>query len=385
MMTSRERIRAAIAFEPPDRLPIHESPWEQTLSAWHRQGLPREADPADHFGWDLSFMYLDVSPRFEQRVIDRSDGSITYEDRFGYTVTKPEGISSTMSFLDHRTRCRDDWDMVRRRFTLSADPSEPARIDDRSYFGHFGPYPSWDDAVAKFRRARSTGRYILFMCYGPWEATWRHRGMTEALMDIMTDPEWVEDMGAAFQGLVVDVLSRCIELGMKPDGLFVADDLGCTQSLLMPPDSWRRVFKHQVERLGVFLDEQGVDFWMHSDGAIHPLVDDLLDCGVRVLNPIEVRAGMDAPKLRDRYGSRLALFGNIDAERMSGSIAGIDAELRRKIPLAGEGGYIMHSDHSCPPQVSFERYRWIIDRARAIFCENGRDEPVAAQRERTTT
>jgi hypothetical protein len=64
-MTHRERIQAALQFERPDHLPCHTSPWEDTLAAWREQGLPENVSVEDHFDFDLSFMHLDVSPRFE--------------------------------------------------------------------------------------------------------------------------------------------------------------------------------------------------------------------------------------------------------------------------------------------------------------------------------
>ncbi|NQT54118.1 hypothetical protein HQ576_18830, partial [bacterium] len=85
------------------------------------------------------------------------------------------------------------------------------------------------------------------------------------------------------------------------------------------------------------------------------------------LNPLEAKAGMDVVELRQRYGRSLAFYGNIDATKMGGPRDAVDAELRRKVPLARHGGYILHSDHSVPPDVTLERYRWILTRAREIF------------------
>jgi uroporphyrinogen-III decarboxylase len=82
---------------------------------------------------------------------------------------------------------------------------------------------------------------------------------------------------------------------------------------------------------------------------------------------LEAKAGLDWVALRNRYGKRLAFYGNIDATKMYGSREALEAELRRKILPAREGGYIMHSDHSCPPQVTLERYRWILETARNLF------------------
>jgi len=364
---NRSRIKAALAYETPDTLPCHETPWEQTLAAWRTQGLPGDVSLEDHFGFDLSFMFLDTSPRFGQKILKRNGGMITYEDRFGYTLKKAEGISSTIDFVEHRTANKKTWETIKPRFVLSDDRAEPARIDDAMYFGHFAPYPTWSDARGKYERIYGQGRYMLFMVYGPWEATWRHRGMENLLLDTATDPDWVREMADTYQELVINVLERCLDEGMKPDGIFAADDLGMTTAPLISPRSWRRLFKPAVRRLGSFLREKEIDFWMHSDGAIIELIDDLLDCGVRVLNPLEVKAGMDAVALRKRYGKNLSFFGNIDAAKMSGPQSVIGEELERKIPLARDGGFIMHSDHSCPPDVSFERYAWILQRAREIF------------------
>jgi hypothetical protein len=52
---------------------------------------------------------------------------------------------------------------------------------------------------------------------------------------------------------------------------------------------------------------------------------------------------------------------------MSGPLPELEAELRRKVPLARDGGYILHSDHSCPPEVSFERYCWLHQFAHRVF------------------
>ena len=372
-MTSRERIQAALRFERPDQLPCHESPWEQTLTAWHEQGLPTDVTLEDFFGFDLAFMYVDASPRFEQKVLSREAGRITYEDRSGYTISKPEGISSTLQFLGHRTGDKEAWERITKpRLVLSDDPSETARVDAASYFGHFDPYPTWAEAHRKYRELRATERYVLFVCYGPWEATWRHRGMENLLMDTVLDSDWVRDMAETFQDLVVAILKRCLEWDMKPDGILTVDDLGTSVAPMISPASWASIFKPSLATLGDFLNRHGIDFWMHSDGVVGPFIDGWLDCGVKVLNPLEAKAGMDVVELRKRYGKNLAFFGNIDATKMEGPLDELRAELQRKIPLATQGGYIMHSDHSCPPGVSLERYRYMLQEARLIFNSRGK-------------
>ncbi|MBN1589068.1 MAG: hypothetical protein JW888_06105 [Pirellulales bacterium] len=366
-MTHRQRIQAALHFERPDRLPCHESFWDGTIEKWREEGMPPGVAPEDYFDFDLCTMSLDASPRFAQEILERRDGMITFRDRFGYTLTKRDGISSSMKFSDHVTVDEAAWARIKPRFSLVTSADEPARIDEASYFAHFDPYPTWDEAAAKYARLRATQRYMLFQFYGPWEATWRHRSMEKLLMDLALNPDWVRDMAQTYARLVIDVLNHCLKLGMKPDGVFLIEDLGSTRSMLFSPTSWKSVLKPACMELGRFLDEHGIHFWMHSCGAVQPVIDELIDCGLDVLNPLQADAGLDVNGLRGRYGHRLAMYGNIDVRKMIDSQSALEAELRRKVPVAREGGYVFHSDHSVPPQVGFDRYCWMLKTARELF------------------
>jgi uroporphyrinogen decarboxylase len=366
-MKHRERVAAALRFERPDRLPCDESFWDGTLQQWQAEGMRADVDAADYFDFDLCWMAMDASPRLEQKILRREGGMITYRDRFGYTATKQDGLSSSIAFSDQVTVDRETWQRLKPRFSLSSDPGEPARIDEASYFAHFDPYPTWDEAAAKYRRLRATGRYMLLSFYGPWEATWRHRAMQRLLMDLVLAPDWFQDMADTYLDLVIDILGRCVELGMKPDGVFMVEDLGSTRAMLFSPATWRALLKPAYARLAAILARHGIDFWMHSCGAIEPVIDDLVEVGLAVLNPLQANAGLDAVALRRRYGRRLAFYGNIDVRKILGSQEELLAELRRKVPLARDGGFVFHSDHSIPPQVGFERYAWMLRTARELF------------------
>ena len=109
------------------------------------------------------------------------------------------------------------------------------------------------------------------MFYGPWEATWRNRGMETLLMDLLMYPDWVEDMAKTHLDLVIGVLDHCLKLGMKPDGIFMAEDLGSKNGPLFSPETWDRIFQPHVAGLGEFLKSKGISFWIHSDGMIEIL------------------------------------------------------------------------------------------------------------------
>ncbi len=157
-MTSRERVTAALNFEPPDRLPVNDSLWDGLQADWIQEGMPAGVTPADHFGWDIESMFIDASARFDMKILSRADGFITFEDRAGYTVKKADGRSGTLDFQDYKTKTRDDWENVTKPRMILDDPSCTARIDSTGYFCHFDPYPTWTEAKKKIRhhlRARA--------------------------------------------------------------------------------------------------------------------------------------------------------------------------------------------------------------------------------------
>jgi len=104
---------------------------------------------------------------------------------------------------------------------------------------------------------------------------------------------------------------------------------------------------------------------MHSCGYIEPLIPDLIVAGLDCLQGMEVKAGMDLPRLFSRFGDRLTFNGGIDARVLiANDRAAIDAELEAKVRpvLAGGGGYILSSDHSEPPDVSYDTIRYFLEK-----------------------
>jgi uroporphyrinogen decarboxylase len=359
-MDSHTRVQDVLSRRPVDRIPIHDAFWEDTLALWRTQGLGDD-DPCDVFEMDFDAMYLDLSGRTEQKVLAEDNRMVTVQDRAGYVARKFVGKSRSMEFLDHVTKDRDSWAPLRDRLVMDPAGTGEARLDDRSYFMHMDPYPTWAEAKLKYDRLRRRNRFLLFHAYGPWEAMWRHRGIDHLLMDLALDPDWVKEMGQAHVGLLIECLEYCHTLDAKPDGLFLADDFGCTRGLLFSPAMWRDIFKPLYARLATFLHAENISFWLHSCGDVRGLIPDLIDLGLDVLQPVQVAAGMDVRDLLPEYGDKLVLFGNISAAAMSGPPEPLEAEIRAKLTLGRErGGYIYHSDHSIPPEVSFDRYRQIM-------------------------
>jgi uroporphyrinogen decarboxylase len=367
-VTKRERVIAAIHHEPIDRVPISDSFWEDTITRWHDEGLPDGTTPREYFDFDIYPLSIDPSPGFTPELLSEEAGWLTLRDRFGYTAKKQRGKSRTIDYLSHPVSDPDSWPAVRAMFDLEHRLERQegrALIDDEGFPFRTTAAPTWDEAVAKIDRARNEDYYLLALAYGPHETCWRLRGFTQTLMDLVDRPELLSEIAEVYMSYLIAVIDRCLTSGARFDGFMMVEDVAGTRGMLFSPAIWREVYRSQVARLGEFLKRRGIHFWTHGCGNAEAIFEDLIDCGIEVYNPLEAKSGLDVSKLRVTWGDRLAYHGNIDCVAMSGPEAELEEEIERKVtPFRCNGGYVYHSDHSVPPEVSFDRYRFIIDRVR---------------------
>ena len=114
--------------------------------------------------------------------------------------------------------------------------------------------------------------------------------------------------------------------------------------------------------------ETGLKVFLHSDGGIRPLIPDLIEAGIDILNPIQPQAaGMNPAQLKRDFGERLCFHGAIDTQRTLpfGSVDEVKAEVRERIETLGKGGgYILAPVHTIEPDVPIENVLAIYDSAR---------------------
>jgi len=373
-LDSRERVQLAVAHEAPDHAPADDELFEDCRTRFISEGMPEDVSSADYFGFDFAHMGLDASPRLPERIIEETEEQITYVSKSGYSAVKWKKKSGALHYFDHVTETKEDWERMKARLVLDVDGL--ARISKTGVFAPFVTWPSWEGAAQEYREARETGRYVLLGFYGPLEATWRHHGYVETCMDFAQDREWLGEMMGTYTELVCATIERGLEAGITPDGLFLIEDLGTTQGTLMSPEAFRAVIKPCYARILEVARERGLARFMHSDGRIHAILDDLVEVGVEVLNPIDTGSGMDLVELKERYGKRLVLFGGVSGRLMHDAEKS-NAEIDRCIPVAARGGgYIYHSDHSVPPTVGLARYKEILARVREASSRERSRKPV---------
>jgi uroporphyrinogen decarboxylase len=154
------------------------------------------------------------------------------------------------------------------------------------------------------------------------------------------------------------------------DAIWFGDDFGSQTGLMISPQMWRRLFKPLYAQLfrTVKRINPEIIVMMHSDGAVAPLLPDLIEIGLEVFNPVQPGVpGHDPRELKARFGDQLAFFGAIDQQHLlpNGSVAEIEADVRTKIAVLGKGGgYMIAPAHIIQADTSVEQVEAFIAAAR---------------------
>jgi uroporphyrinogen decarboxylase len=361
--TSRSRTRAILDHKEADRIPMLDAFWFATIRRWEEEGLPLRTKLNEYFGFDFSRLDIDSSMRFPEKLIEETDEYRIWEDKLGYTnktyKTGPQA-SVVGGYLEHKVKTRQDWEVHRHRLHMT--PGESPRLILASYAQPFAEPVTWEDVASRYAQFEEQGLYQLFRGYGPYEATWRHHGFDQTLIDLLEDPVLLAEMFDAHVTFIIEILEDIISRGLLPDGLFISEDIAYRSGPYFSPKTYRELLFPYHRKLGDFLRGKKIDYFMHSDGDLRLLIPDLIDAGFNVLQPLEAQCGMDVVELKREYGNHLTFMGNISVLAMAGSRGEIEEEIQRKIPVAmKDGGYIFHSDHSVPPDVSWENYQYVIE------------------------
>ena len=348
-MDSRERMLKALRREQPDRVPIHDSLWQETIRRWQQQGLPVEIPPADYFNYELVSIGVDQSPMFEVKTVHKDEQYIIETTPYGGVRKNFRTYASTPEIIEWGIKSKADWERIKPRHRPEFSP-DYTRID-------------WVRLRQCYQQARSEGKCIAFSAVVGYDQYQRYVKSEDLLILMIEDPAWFRDMVQTAAELVVRLAGLIIEAGYRPDVAFLYNDMAYRNGPLFSPKLYRECILEWDKMVCDFFHSHDMPVIYHTDGDIHLLIPPLIEAGVDCLQPLEVKANMDVRELKAEYGDRLAFMGNIDTRKMADPDPKvIEAEIRSKLELAKEGGgYIYHSDHSVPPLVNFEQYRRVID------------------------
>lgn len=360
-MNHRERWLNTMHFRPVDHIPDEEfGYWENTLTLWHEQGLPREIDTlpkADlYFGFARRRsvpVHQYLLPGFERRVLERRGDHVVIQDEHGATCEiHSSGQDSIPHFLDFLLKGREEWE---REYKPRLDPDDPRRV----------PGPENLEGLAAEWRERDCPLGIgIGSLYG-WIRDWM--GFERAAMMMYDDPGLMEEI----MEQITRVVLRTIE---KVAGVTEIDfgagweDMCFNQGPMISPEQFERLMVPRYARITDLLKRHGCDVvYTDCDGNINALVPLWLEAGVNCMFPVEVAAGSEPVALRDKHGARLLLLGGVNKRALIEGKEAIGRELKRIEGHVREGGWIPHVDHRVPPDVTLENYRYYLASKRDMF------------------
>jgi uroporphyrinogen decarboxylase len=335
-MNRKERFLTALRVGQPDRVPLFDflfqEPMYETLIG-HRPGVYNARDAIacalalDHDGLWLPFGgYSGFQPQF----LDTN----VYVDEWGTTYKHNESAWPIDAPVDYPLKSRADLAKYR------------------------PPDPTLSGRTAEIELALSIDHDNLAIMpgvTGPFTTCWLLMGYEAISYALYDDPEMLTEVFRISNEYNKEAARRCVQAGC--DALVLADDLGDSRNGFMKLDHFREYLFPYIAELAEYIDNLGVPVFLHCCGHFKPYLPDLAQTKITAIHPLQRTAGMDLRWVKEHYGQRFCIVGNIDSSRTLpfGTPADVAAEVHEAIDIAAPGGgYVLASDHSLHDGIPVE-------------------------------
>ena len=363
-MNSRERLQSALFHQEPDRIPcdlgtttvtgIHVDAYRRLrtylglrevdieIFQLSQQIAVVDQDVRQILGVDVEPILPGIAAGGEVEILEAPEYT-AYYDEWGIGQKMPKDSPLYYSMHDHPLA--DVRDISELRDYPFPDPTDPLR---------FSGYSERAEEIIQAGK----GVIVNNISGGTMETASWMRGLENYFADLALNEKLamylldkVLEIKLAYWEIALD------KLGDKVDVVIESDDLGAQEKTLISPSMYRRLIKPRHKKLFDFIHSRSnAKIFFHSCGAIRPLIPDLIEIGVDILNPVQVTsAGMETEKLKHDFGRDLVFWGGaVDTQGILGTAtpAQVKDEVRRRIDdLAPGGGFIFAAVHNIQANV----------------------------------
>ena len=356
MIWDRERYIAHSLFEDTGREMFCElfGPLHALEDEWRRQGASAKEISMTAFEWDyvtVTGLSGSVGARtgIAPRILEDTPEMTLAVDHFG-RHTKLIKKSATIALpLDHPVLTPDDWEKIKHWYAFSEDRIDRERLLEQK--------KRWEQ-----------GYLTVFGMLGAFDEPRQLLGEAEICIACYEEPEMLHDMLETFADTAVKVIERVGEI-VPIDCLSVHEDMAGKSGPLFGPSQIREFFKPYYTRVWEAAQAYGAKLFMQdSDGDMSPIYDELIECGLNTVFPLEPVGGNDMVKLREKYGKKLGFKGGIDKHALTRGKEAVKKELEyRMSPSLFGGGTVFGLDHRIPNGVHIETYRYYVNLGREML------------------
>ena len=331
-MNSRERIITALKHQEPDQVPIicqYTPEIQQILETYTGE---KDLDVHIAMGDDAVIIWEGMVNIFNGKV---NEGE-TYETEWSIRLIK-RGLYNEICY----------------------HPLERATsIDELKNFPFPKPIsPNMVDQVSKIiERYRQKYAIVGSVPLTMWEGSVHLRGYQQILEDLVTNIKMAETLFDRVMEYHFEIAMTLIDLGI--DILWLGDDMGMQSGMLFSPELWRCIFKPRWKFLFNAFKKRNPNLFIayHSDGGIRPIIPDLIEIGLDILNPVQpLCEGMNSFELKRDFGKDLSFFGGIDIQEALpfGTPRTVRDEVKKRIDaFAPGGGYLCGPTHNIQADTS---------------------------------
>lgn len=338
-MTSRERVRAAITHQKPDRIPAAFEAVDSVVQRLLRSyGFSSYDQLIEKFEIDI----VSVSPRYigpPLKEHHNEKGQLVRESYWGYEETFYQTDIDTYS--------------ITTRFPL-AGVKTLEDVDSVVF-----PDPDWFDYSEITRQCEKyPDKAIITGHEGPFQIVTFLIPMEEFFVLMLDEPEVAKRILERMMEFELEYYRRILEAGNgRVDIIRPHDDYGTQISLLFSVDLWREFFMENTKKLTALTHAFHAFYQQHSCGAVRPLIPDFIACGVDILEPLQKVEGLDPESLRDEFDGRITFHGGIDTQHLLPH--GTPEEVTRETAfymetLHHDGGYILMASQAFEGDVPLE-------------------------------
>ena len=360
-MNSRERVLAALSHQVPDRVPVDfgSFPGATSMNVRAYQNL-------------LRYLGIQREVRIGALIMFTAeiDGDIL--DRF-HVDTKTVTPSRPLADYDFPDEFLDrPWGVKWKRSTdytyapIEGPFQKIARPTPEDLRGFVWPKPS---QIEDFSQWREKGKKLRQECDkalvarvppGIFTLAQFMRGFEGWMMDLLLNRPFSDAFHEKLGEIWVETVEGVAEaLGDNVDIIMFGDDFGLQNQPIVSPQMFRERIKPLMKKMiGRIKGRTKAKIALHTCGSVFAYLDDFVDIGIDVLNPLQANArDMEAPRIKEKAGKKLALWGGIDTHQVlpGGTPDDVREEVKKKIAILGRGGgYMLSADHNIltdvPPQ-----------------------------------